>query len=251
MSIEFKKPTRITIDPIPHLIKITGKGLIKDLQENQIICYTCEGTGLALEQSMYALRDEGDPNTEERFPYRKQYIVSCDKCVSGVISLCKHCQHPLQRYSKRCDCDGYNNEIRLKEAKEENERYEKALKIKSSDEKATSMGMYFSDYYSFNNGYFSDWEEFFEDYYEKDIDNEERPLYVWGTTCTSLGFDARSIVESATDDLHEDSMKNIDNSSIREMQDFLDKWAEEQSGTETYYVSYDYAIEIPWEDYND
>ena len=75
----------------------------------------------------------------------------------------------------------------------------------------------------------------------------ERPEYVWGTSCTQISMDADTIIEQATDELWEGARDNCD---CKGLQELLDKWCSEQSGTSTYYVNYKYAIKIPWEIYN-
>ena len=72
--------------------------LQKDLQENEIICTHCGGTGLQVDNNPFGLRKEGEqPNYGKLFPYKKQTIVGCRHCYNGVQSKCLHCGEILGR----------------------------------------------------------------------------------------------------------------------------------------------------------
>lgn len=122
---------------------------------------------------------------------------------------------------------------------------DKAIKLKHDDPIALKFGMMFSESYPHNEGYFSEWEEFFEEWEANEFkDVFDRPQYVWGTVVCKINLDAENILQWACDDLHEDAYDNL--VDVDELQEFLNKWAEKQTGTETYYESSTYAIEIPW-----
>lgn len=65
-----------------------------------------------------------------------------------------------------------------------------------------------------------------------------------------MRIDAYSIVESATDDLYEDAMDNISTGSIKELQDYLDKWCDNCGVGNIYYENHKYKVRIPWEEYD-
>src|SRR5690606_3086140 len=106
------------------------------------------------------------------------------------------------------------------------------------------MEMYYFDSYPYNNGYFSECEDFIEWWTDNHNEDEVKPLYVWGTVPTYITIDAHSIVESACDELHEEAFENI--TDLEELQTYLDAWTDKQKGTTTYYADKKYAIKIPW-----
>lgn len=238
----FKKPERVTVDALGYLSEILKNGIVKDLQEHQKLCPVCKGTGLAIINQVYGFKN--DPDKSKHFPYSNQYIVSCQHCYTGVVNLCEQCKSELPRSKTRCECDMAKSIRRREELTRENALLDKAIKLRSDDDIAKNMDMYYSDSYPYNDGYFSDFEEFIDcwnDSYESD---EMKPLYVWGTTSTSLTLSADSILENACDDLHEEAYERIEGRV--ELQEFLDDWCAKQKDTTTYYYDTKYAIEIPW-----
>lgn len=192
-------------------------------KENQIICDVCGGTGW--------LQDD-----------KETYIEKC-KCNNGMWDICQYCGKPLKYpYTRRCDCKEYI----LNEKIERNKRYaehEESLLTKSKvkttlfEADKSKVEMMYSNVYPYNEGYFSDIEEL-EGWCEE---NEvEMPNYVWGTYKTKISIDGESIVESACDDLHEGAFSNVTNLDV--LQEFLNEWCDKQTGTDTYYVDYDYVI---------
>lgn len=106
------------------------------------------------------------------------------------------------------------------------------------------MGMYYSEDYPSNEGYFSEWEDFIDRWNDEHEPDVEKPLYVWGTSYTRLSLDVDSIIKNACDDLHEEAGSNIVDQD--ELQEFIDRWCAKQTGTETYYADHKYTIKIPW-----
>ena len=119
-----------------------------------------------------------------------------------------------------------------------------AIKLKDTDEIARNMEMYYSEDYPYNNGYFSEFEEFIEAWKDRHEPDEPKPKYVWGTTAVELTIDAGDILENACDELHEGAYDNL--SDVEGLQKYLDEWCAKQRGTTTYYQDCKYAIEIPW-----
>lgn len=246
MSENFVKPTRVTVNALEYLSEALKDGLIKDLQENQILCPVCKGTGLEITDQVYGLSNDPDKQIG-RFPYHSQYIVGCSHCYTGIINLCEHCGKELPRGILRCDCDK-SNQIRNKiELKKEQEQMNKATILKYDDEIAVQMGMLFSNDYGYNEGYFTEWDEFFDNWECEHEEDDEKPKYVWGTVSGSLELNAEDILESACDDLHEEAINNL--VDVDEFEAFIKEWSKKQAGTETYWQSSKYLIEIPWEEY--
>lgn len=245
MSEEFKKPEHLVIDAIPYLTEIMCKGLIKDLEEGDVICPECQGTGLSIYDAPYGLSE--DPNRSPMFPYKYQTISSCKKCYNGVLHTCQYCGEILDRGYSTCDCESVVSERKQKEIKKEQSIYDKAIKLTADDEISKNMGMFYSDYYKYNEGYFADWDDFFDYYGDEPDDIKTRIGYVWGTTERKISIDADNVIENVVDDLWEGARDNISSDAENELQEFLDKWCEKQIGTTTYDVDYKYAIKVPWE----
>src|SRR5690625_2953601 len=103
----------IEVDAIGYFSKIIKSGtIIKRLEENQVVCTTCEGTALVLENN-------------------GQYISSCQNCFGGVIKLCEYCQSEMSRGTSSLwhGCNEANQERLKRDLKKEKEKYIKAIKI--------------------------------------------------------------------------------------------------------------------------
>jgi hypothetical protein len=238
----FKKPERVVVDALGYLAEVLKNGLKKDLQEHQILCTTCKGTGLAITNNVYGLSD--DPDKSKHFPYVNQYIVSCQHCYSGVINLCEYCDAELPRFTTKCDCEKATSVLRSLQLVKEKEHWDKAIKIEHDSEIAFGMEMYYSEVYPSNDGYFFEWEEFIDRWNDEHEFDEEKPQYVWGTKSINLTLDADSILENACEDLHDEAWNRIEDK--KELQEFLSMWSKKQKGTTTYYSDNKYAIKIPW-----
>ena len=77
----------------------------------------------------------------------------------------------------------------------------------------------------------------FNEYFEKHV-----PKVLWNCEVVKISMDADSIIENACDELHEDARNNI--SDEKELQEFLDKWCEKQTGTTTYYPCYKEYVKV-------
>lgn len=104
-----------------------------------------------------------------------------------------------------------------------------------------------SDYYPYNDGYFSDWGDFFDAWNDEHADVTPRPEYVWGTDETKMRMDACDIVEHAVEDMYEDAIHDIGDAAIHDLQVMLDAWIKE-NGVTSYMETHKHAIKIPWED---
>lgn len=69
------------------------------------------------------------------------------------------------------------------------------------------------------------------------------------TSEEKIKIDAYDIVRDACEDLHEDAMDNISYEDITRLQNFLDEWCKEQTGTTTYYPCYEQYVLINWSEH--
>lgn len=228
-------PTTVYVD-----VKLTmPKRLRKDLQENEIVCPWCKGLGIQKREQNYGLRS--DP-PHSGFPHRYEYFIPCNMCYNGIVKTCKYCGQPSWDKNKIhaesvCGCEGAQKDRDAERTKRETEQWDKAKKI-TIDEAIKTQTFLFVDG--------------FDEYVEPDeledwiCDQEDldvSTLRVYGTTKTSISFNADNIVEEALCDLHEDANDNISGSDVKELQNLLDDWAEEhKSGTDTYYPDWEVGI---------
>jgi hypothetical protein len=199
------------------LEKINGEKISlipKEPKENEKLCDTCGGVGWLYEKE-------------------KGYIEKCPVCYNGVIQLCPMCHTPIRGMCTNPECR------KIEEDKAENRRFAKAIKSTYDNVPNKQKEMLYSESYGYNEGYFSDIDELIE-YCEEN--ESEVPKYVWSTTKNTLSIDACNIVSQACEELHEDAYQNV--TDEQELQDFLDKWCNKQSGVDTFMVDYKYAISI-------
>ncbi len=198
--------------------KLTGKKFEfrpKVPKENEMLCPTCDGIG-------WLESGEG-------------YLQKCSKCCDGIIDLCPNCGKP-----KHGIC--MNEECRAKvETEREKSRYDKAQKYTLETASSKSTIMYYSDIYGSNEGYFSEIEDLVDYCNDEGI---KVPDYVWGTYETQISVDAYDIIENACQDLWEGAYDSIGSKDIAELEDFLDNWCANQTGTKTYTVDYRCCILI-------
>lgn len=67
---------------------------------------------------------------------------------------------------------------------------------------------------------------------------------MWLTEEVSISIDAGDIIENACEELHEDAYDSISTLDIEKLQDYLDKWCNEQTGTKTYYPDYSKYVRV-------
>lgn len=250
---EFVKPVRQKVDVSEGFAELLGKKLTKDLHDNEAICPKCHGTGMRLTDNPYGLSNDPDRRIGPgMFPYKHQSIIFCDNCYNGVVRICPDCGKQLPRSKLTCNCAAAN----ARKYEERRKKYQQTLDAAEKHEPnalGTTFQMCYSDYLtSHNEGYFGDWEEFFENWemcWGKD-EPRERPQYVWGTDPLPLTLDAHNILESATEDLYEGAMDDIGDAGIAALQQLLNEWKAKYGCGDTYYQTNKHAVRIPWEQYD-
>lgn len=241
---EFVQPRAVEIDPIMLLSELFNTPLRKDLNDNEEICPVCHGLGLIIRNNVYGLSN--DPNRMVMFPYKHQSVSFCDNCYNGVIRRCKYCgENKTRGYH---NCDGTRQEFQEEQDKKEIHTMELARKIQYDSDEAKNMKMLFSESYPYNEGYFSDWDDYFNAWYDSNDHSSDniRPEYVYGTYEMGLKIDIENAIEDACSDLHESARDNI--SGIDKLQEIVDDWCSEQSGCVTYFQDQKVAVKIPWEE---
>lgn len=238
---DFVKPVRKTVKIKDAFAELLGATLIKDLHDNEDICPVCHGTGLCIRDNPYGLSDDPDKQLGH-FPYKHQSISSCPNCYNGVVRYCPDCGKQLPRSRTICDCEAVQQRRLQEAARKEQELIDKAEKHEP-DALGNEFIMAQCDLYPYNEGYFSDWEEFFD---ALDDDITERPVYVWGTSEIKMSLDASSIASTECEDMYDDAYDDIGDAAIKEMQDFLDEWLKKY-GVASYISTTKHVIRIPWE----
>lgn len=185
-------------------------------KENQRVCEHCDGIGWLYDQE-------------------QKFMEKCSKCYSGLIDICSRCGNDTRGYCNDTDCRTE------REIESEERLFDKAIKITREQAKEMGIEMVYHEGYGYNNGYIEDLSDFISCCEDDEVDI---PKYVWGTTYVDISLDAYSILENACEELHEDAMGNISQKAIDELQDYLNDWCEEQTGTKTYWQDTRYAILI-------
>jgi len=210
--------------------------LQKDLQEHEIICSHCGGTGLQVDDNPFGIKEE---NSKVHFPYKQQTIRGCNHCYNGVQSKCLHCGKILDRSASQCNCDEARWEREGELWKKDLEVWNKSKKI-SYEQALKDYTMVYIDNYD---KYLSP--EEIEEYLEEHDYIHKSDLWIYGTQSLELSIDSSDILENACSDLHEGAMDNISAQDEEKLQVLLDQWCEENSsGTTTYYVDYKIGIKL-------
>jgi hypothetical protein len=227
---------QIIINVKEELEKVLPTTLKKDLQDDERICPTCHGLGMVIVHNPYGIK--GDTSPEGRkymFPYDNLALSFCPDCYNGVQSLCKHCGNPIHKGCiNQCDCEGYKAEQVTKELQKLNEKIKNAKEVTEKDINTYLYCEEIDEYFSSVEDFIDSW----ECYHEQD---EKMPEILWVTSTARLSLDASNILEEACNDLHEEAYDNCD---IDGLQEILDEYAKEQTGTTTYYPEYKQYVKI-------
>lgn len=228
----------------PKTVNITVT-LQKDLHGNEEICPTCKGVGLVIADNPYGLHSR-DNNHLPIFPYKHQSLIFCPSCYNGVVHRCEFCEEIIPNHRTKCDCEKQRELDLIERQKKEAANLAKAFEAPL--EVLEKSLMFFSDDYGYDDGFFSDWEEFFEYWYDNHGADDPRPQYVWATYPVEMKIDAADIIESATEELCEEAADDISDEKTVELQKLLDDWCKSAGVRTTYYQS-KYKVKIPWEGY--
>ena len=245
---EFVKPKTVFVSDSEYIQNLVNANLRKDLHDNEEICPHCHGTGLVISDNPYGLSDDPD-KTIGAFPYEHQAISFCPYCFNGIVHRCEHCGQIISKGYLKHDCQ---KQREIDAAELEKKRSEQLYRAQFAPPEVLDQSYFFySDDYGNDDGYFSDWDEFFDYWHENgETIGDERPEFVWATYPVEMHIDARDIVSNATEELYEDAYDDVDNKKIKELQEFLDKWCKDCGVTTTYYESPKYKVRIPWENYD-
>ena len=245
MSLE--KPRRVYVCEDDYINKLTSVSLVKDLYDNEEICPFCHGTGLTIMDNRYGLTEEHN-YTREHFPYKHQSISFCQHCYNGVVRRCKLCGEIIHKGYLRHDCE---KQREIDAAEREQKEIDKLNKTPIAPEEIEKKCDYlFSEYYPYNEGFFADWDEFFDAWYDRYSETDKRPEFVWITKPKTMKIDASDIVDMATEDLYEDARDSISDECIDELQEYLNEWCKRCGVGETYFQDYSYKVKIPWQIYD-
>ena len=241
------KPKTETVSAPEYIQDLINVNLKKDLYDNEEICSYCHGTGLIIRDNEYGLRSDPNKSYTNLFPYKHQALSFCQHCYNGIVNRCKLCGEIMPRGMLVHNCEQQetiNEEKRKQELKELMDNAPVAPK-----EVEDSCECFYSEYYSWNEGYFTDWDEFFDDWHENHNEEDDKPEYVWTTERVDMHIDADDIIANATENLYEDAMDDISEEKCKELQNMLDKWCDTCGVRETYVKSNKYKVKIPWENY--
>lgn len=230
-------------EEIKHILPDT---LEKDLCDNEEICPVCHGLGIVKRDYQFGIDNNENPSKVDW--YDNEYFVWCPNCYFGVIKKCEFCDKILPKGRLKCDCE-------KQQAEDEKER---RIKYQETINRAKEISLKDAACYIYDeesDRYFIDESEFAEYYWDLYLENEEEnnydfdiyferhvPKILWNCSETKMSLDADSIIENACDELHEDARDNI--ADEKELQDFLDKWCEKQTGTTTYYPCYKEYVRV-------
>jgi len=226
-----------------YIETIVTNGLEKDLNETdyfkEVLCDNCHGTGIVVANNPYGLSEE---RSAVRFPYRQQAFTFCPECFNGIRKRCKVCGELIPRGMLIHNCQKIKEEEKKKKEEEEKKRIDS---LPWTEIKETGEINYYSEYFPYNEGYFYDFEEFFEAIDDEGI--EERPEYCFGVTEIPFKIDAESVVENACEDSYEDAYDHVGN--IRSLQKVIDEWIEKNGPGSSYVYNKNVKVRIPWEKY--
>lgn len=243
---DFVKPRTEYVSDKEYMESLVNAILRKDLHGNEEICPYCHGTSLVIKDNPYGLSDDPDKRLGV-FPYNHQSVIFCPHCFNGVIHRCEKCGEIIERGFLKHNCKWQQE---LDEKERARKRKQSLIDAPFAPPNVLEDSLFFySDDYGYNDGYFEEWDEFFEYWHENgEVDGDERPEFVWATEPVDMSIDAYDIISNATEELYEDAGDDISDSARKELQDFLDNWCKSCGVRTTYYES-KYKVRIPWEEY--
>jgi hypothetical protein len=223
--------------------------LKKDLQEDEVVCEHCHGTGLEIADNVFGI--SGDTaHIGVHYPYKKQSLTFCKHCYNGVLKKCPSCGSLRgKEYGKGCPCGHDDKKLDEDYERKRNERWEKAEKMSLSKawELCDCLYVEDADEFVFDS---EDLENVLTVYFEWDDDKVDayfeggdaglKPPRIYLTKTVKPWVDAASVIEVACDRLHEEAMDNCDEEGLQKL---LDEWCAKQDGVGTYIPDYTRAVE--------
>mgnify|MGYP001016916345 CR=1 FL=1 len=236
----FIKPRKEIVDVSGYISKISI--LEKDLNENEEICEHCCGTGVKIENNVYGLSNDPD-KCIGLFPYKHQSISFCDHCFNGIVKKCKYCGDLLPKGYLRHNCE---QQMAINEQRSRNLKMLEGAK-EFPPESISDFVMCYYDGYPYDNGYFMDWDNFFDWWYDDCEGEIPRPEYVWGTDVVKFTIDAYCVISNALEDYSDPDSISIDRDfDVDKLQTIIDCWIKEQNVPDVYCQSTKYKVKIPW-----
>lgn len=244
----FEKPKHVEIPLKPFIERLLDKKLEKDLCEGEEICPTCGGLSITLRDNPYF--KQVDLLHLAQHKNEQLLLASCPDCYNGVVNRCKLCGGLIRRGWLKHDCEQQIALDRAESDRKEAEQFEKTPI--APPEVVKNCHVFYSKYFGQNEGFFEDWDIFFDEWLDEAKDKEcpVRPEYVWITEPEEFSVDAHDICERATEDLYEGAYEDISEEDFKRLQSFLDDWCKSSGVGVSYRVSHRYKVRIPWEDYD-
>ncbi len=240
------KPTRIEVPFFAALRQIFPEDmtLLHDMQEGDVLCETCKGTGLAVDKSyVYGVHEE-PRDWRHLFPYTHQQMQGCADCAAGIRRMCPYCKKLLNRYelqhiAKDSQCPGQLEAKRLEAAAKEEERRKTVPRILLGD-------------YSLDMVYCDDCSEYLHvDSIDDDDAHADHTLFACRESQDWVRPQADDVIENMMNqacDALDDGDKSVDISDEGKaaLQALLDKWMDEHVSLNTvYWNDNDLIVEVP------
>jgi len=238
----------ISLNTVDELMRILPDTLKKDLQDDEIICPVCSGLGIIRQDYRFGIKEDDIEKPFKLDWYNNEYFTLCPTCYFGRLKTCKFCGRILSKGTNTCNCDDFR----------EQRNEEKRIKYQETINKAKEIEIQNASYYMYDEEsgkYFADIGEFIDYWWDLYLDEEEEhdrnfddyfeeriPKVLWNCEEIKMSLDAESIIENACDELHDDARENICDEG--ELQEFLNKWCEKQTGTTTYYPYYREYVKV-------
>lgn len=161
------------------------------------------------------------------------------RCCHRVCSDCgkdiqKKDPHYINKREKDICKDCYSKNWKEKLRNDEQQAFEKAIKIKYKDWQGEHL--YYED------EFYSDLDELLDHCHV----TGNYPTYVWDCYDEKLKIDGYETVEAALEEHYEDAINEIGSEKIAELQTLLDKWCDE-TGIKSYFPDRGRAVLVPEE----
>ena len=182
--------------------------LIIPLEDNEVICPSCKGLTYILIES-----------------HDKAHIKSCRLCYTGKLYTCKYCGCNYK--SSQCECKDAererSNKFYTEQANKELEAYNKANKRNFKD--------YDGKFLLGSDEYVKDKDDIEAWIYQKLIDGEDIPEYVWATESDEVfTIDLLEVISDKCEYGYDDMYDRLDTKSelLVKAQELISQWEDEQ-----------------------